>query len=57
MDGRPRVREDTAEVAFTRTVSFTRDVPQSLVLMERLTLTVQVVAEQACGVAEPKPGS
>ncbi len=41
-DGIPRLSEETAEVAFRWIVSFTKVVPQSLVLMVRLRLTAHV---------------
>ncbi len=52
----PRVRDDTADVAFIRTVSFTNVVPQSFVIIERVTLTVHAFEAQAGGAAVARAG-
>ena len=49
-EGKPSVKDDTADPALTRTVSLTNVVPQSFVVMDRSTSTEQALALQA-GVA------
>ncbi len=50
-DGMPRVSEDTGEVMLSLTVSFMKVVPQSLVVMTRLTITEHHLASHADGAA------
>ncbi len=50
-DGKPRVSEETGEVMLRLTVSFMKVVPQSLVVMTRLTITEHLLASQADGAA------
>jgi len=56
-DGIPRIIEDTDDVAVRETVSFTKVVPQSFVLMARVTAAEQLEASQEGEAAAAGPGS